>query len=290
MQYIGCGTPYVSSTTTTGAVDVGSSSTPGDQGTLTQGGSFTHIACFYGGHCFVGLQGGGNGTTDMKWNDIECEVPDDTCFYMQDLSQSQINLLRSEDAAAALQVTLSGPLVVTNTYCHLVSGGCIVASVYPGAPATLQIIGFVNNSVITSPDIQVTDSSTAGSQMELFITNTLGGNGFGSLQYVPNSATSKTVIVDTTVLAFDTTTKSVILNTPSGGADAEFTQFGYGYTLAAGTLQLPSCVTGLLGKLKIVTDYNTTYPAVDTTLTPGTAGSGTTGVRAVCNGTNWKSR
>jgi hypothetical protein len=90
------------------------------------------------------------------------------------------------------------------------------------------------------------------------------------------------------VLAFDATSKAIMLKTPLGGADSEYTALRYGYTLAAGTLQLPACTVN--GLLSIVTDYNATYPAVDTTLTPGTAGGGTTAVRVVCNGTNWKSR
>jgi hypothetical protein len=285
MQFITCGVDFVSSLTTTGAVDVSSNSAAGDEGALTQGDTFTHIACFYTGHCFVGFQNGGSGIADMKWIDIECETNGDDCMHLEDLSQAQIKLLRAEDDGPGLVTTLSGPLVVSDMFCHAVNGGCLTASVLGGSPADLQIIGLTDISSGSSPSMTVADSSIAGSQFIVNITNTLGPTSYGSLQYQPNANTFHIVQVDGTVGAWDAASQKVIMSFPTGGAEAEWNLHSYAFTLGAGSLQISVCSSGNNGYVRMVSDATAPTATSYATLA---VGGGSTPVKVRCvNGTGW---
>jgi hypothetical protein len=292
MQYIGCGlvTNGGGLGRTTG-LDLSSSSTPGDQGTITQGTQMDWIGCFYTGHCvYQDNTNGGNGLADFKLSNFECEATHDDCVSLNIASQGQIHFMRSEDISSALFLKAAGPVLITNTHCHLLpSNYCLKLVNFPGSQAVFQVMGLISVSTVAGPDVYVAESASGG--IQLFMQNIAGSNGFGSLQYVTNAgaAAGRYIQVDTTVGAFDTASKAIILGGQMAGPFGIYNSLLYGYTLAAGTLQLFSCTSGKAGITEIVTDYPSSYPAVDTTATIGTGG-GTVAVPLVCNGSNWKSR
>jgi hypothetical protein len=291
MEFFGCGTSTDGGPSTTAAVDISSSSTPGDQGTTTQGIVMENIVCSYTGHCVIGSANGGNGVTDSRFSNFECAGTHDRCFFFVSISETQFDNLRFEDNNPGMEFGTVLDVTISNVLCHLLATNyCLI---FDGANAAIkvQINQLVSVGTTSGPDIYFSEAS--GQQSLLRITNT-NGTGQGAyastLQYIISGGASRVVQVDSSVTGFDAASQAVIMLTPLGGPVTEYNTWRYAWTLAAGTLQLFACTTGRVGVEAIISDYNTTYPAVDTTLTVGTAGGGTTAVPLVCNGTNWKSR
>jgi hypothetical protein len=284
MQYIGCGLSALGvGVARTAAVDISSSSTPGDQGTLSQGFEFNHIACFYSGPCIFGDNtNGGNGDADGKIHFIECEVNGGSCIKFGVLGETQIDLIRAEDDGAAIELTNSQYVAISNVMCHSLPGApCIIKNANNGGSDNLQISNVSNVTFVnTSPAIQITDG--ASSAVTVVRLNNIWGPGspYGAgLQYIPVSGSTHAVVTDGSVEPFDTATKAVLLQ--HANPEQTWNLWGYGYTLGTGTLQIPSCASGTKGQIYMVTDSNTpTYGATAT-------GSGTTPTLVRCNGTNW---
>jgi hypothetical protein len=293
MEFFGCGTSTDGGPSTTAAIDVSSSSVAGDQGTITQGIVMDNIVCSYTGHCVFGTNAnGGNGVTDSRFTNFECAGTHDRCFRFLGTSESIFNNLRFEDNNPGMEFDVALDVTISNVLCHLLAVNyCLIFNGGASSAIKVQIDTFLSVGTTSGPDILFSEKASQQSLLRITNTNGTGQGAYAStLQYVTNGSAGRTVNVDTSVTGFDAASQAVIMLTPLGGPAAEFALWRYAWTLAAGTLQLFACTTGRTGVEAIISDYNTTYPAVDTTLTVGTAGGGTTAVPLVCNGTNWKSR
>jgi hypothetical protein len=279
MQYIGCGVnAFGIGTASTAAVDLSSSSTSGDQGTLSQGWTFHHVACFYCGHFLYGDNAnGGNGNADGKIDDLECETNGASCVDFTILTAAQFNLIRAEDDAVGIELGSASAVQITNTLCHGLASGhpCMQVDGFNNSNNAILISTFTNDSA-GAPDIQVTEIGS-GSVMYLNIINFITGTGTG-LKYITTAGASRNVQVDSSVPAYDAASKAVILSNPLGGPMAEWLAFKYAYTLGTGALQIYGCTSAFDGRVYIVSDSNT--PTYGSPATGG--GSVATPVR--CNG------
>jgi hypothetical protein len=257
VQYIGCGGTFPS---TKAAVDLSSSSTPRDQGTITQGTSFTHVACFYCGHLAYGTNAnGGASVADLKFFDMECEGCSDEGIRFGSIGESQIDHYRCEDNVTCMQIDNPVRLQITNTYCHSIGGGNCIGIGSSTSTSAVIIDNMIDESVNGSPNLVVFEGVNQP-LMQVRLTNYYGNSGF---QYVTASGASHSLRTDVTVNAFDNPTIVQML----GGSPldpAELWRFqGYAYTLGAGTFLIPSCNSGLNGHHFMVSDalavpaYNT---------------------------------
>jgi hypothetical protein len=273
VQYIGCGGTFPSTKT---AVDLSSNSTPRDQGTITQGTSFTHVACFYCGHLAYGTNAnGGAGVADLKFFDMECESCSDEGIHFGTIGESQIDHYRCEDNVTCMQIDNPVRLQITNSYCHSIGGGNCLAIGNSTSASTVFINNFIDESVNGSPNIVITEGVNQPI-MATYLTNYYGNSG---VQYVTASGATHVFRTDITVTAFDTATKAILLGGSPVPPAVEFAKQGYAYTLAAGTLLIPTCNAGFNGVQLMVSDA-LAVPAYNTTPASG----GTIALLIHCNG------